>query len=302
MATTMNRTVSCPHCGERIWNDTEHAYCMYCGQPVEFDGSISADQTQSIAIDDSYPDAYRPKKMQTFAGVLMVLALILQLLSPLLWGIYLAKVDHSPSMESYSLFNSTIPGLIFLIGAALLIQLASNKAIRVAAIGIVCLQLLQMILVVSLLFLSLPAMLYNCSWVVLGLGWIYFISLIIRNSQLSSQVQGWLSFLCVTCVLSIIRAGSFLWSISFEKAIDLGVLYISDSLFYSSCFTLFSFVISVLSTICYWKLARCEAFNGEFDTNHNDDFSPLHKWMAMGVIAPFILGLAFYFYYMIPTL
>lgn len=298
----MNRTVSCPHCGEHIWSDTEHAYCMYCGQPVDFDVSNSSEQTQSIVIDDSYPDAYRPKKMQTFAGVLMVLALIMPLFLPFLWVVLVEKANLSTTPNSYMLFNSTITGIVFLIGLALLIRLASNKAIRVAAIGFVCLQLLQIILNYLLLLFSLPTMLFNIIWIIMELGWIYFISLIIRNSQLSSQVQGWLSLLCIICVIGSIRAGYFLWSISLEKAIDYGILYMHDSLFYSSCYTLFDFVINIFSLICYWKLARCEAFNGEFDTDHKDDFSPLHKWMAMGVIAPFIIGLALYFYYLTPTL
>lgn len=307
----MSKIERCPHCGEPIEYNSGEAFCTNCGQtvkyvggdgdsfsqPVEYVSDAGTDSSQTTPRYYSVAEQYKPNKMQTAAGVLMALSGAIYAIFNILWVLF-PRIIWDLTTDQYSLFFFIIPQLSFLVGAALLIPKASNKGVRVAAIGFVCLQVLQFLMNA---FLNgrdlLPAEAVSCLWILIGFGWVYFTSLVILNSKLSELNMGWVSLLCVLAAINILYSSSFLWKSSFDEALDWGKLSEYDYHVNSFLNTYYFIVIYVLWTICYWKLARCEAFSGKYDAEHNDVFSPLNKWMAMAVIFPLLTGLAFYFYY-----
>ena len=274
---------------------------MYCGQPVECSVDNGDAQMQSGEIQDSCAVVYKPRKLQTFAASLLVISFIRPLFT-VIGAIILTSIITDPSFEVLRMIESISPSIFYLIGIGLLIRLACNKAVRVAMIGAICLQLTSLLLTILLYKFSMPVDVYNGMWFIIALAGVYCYSLVIRNSQLSSLNQGWISLLCVLMTLTVLYSVDAVWMTSFSEAVDKNYLSPYDNFRFSGCAILFGLIVEILSAICIWKLARCEAFSGEFDVEHKDDYSPLNKWMAMAIIAPFVMGLALYFYYLIPTL
>ncbi len=294
----MSKIERCPHCGEPIEYNSGEAFCTNCGQTMKY---VSYDGSSQLPSEYySVAEQYKPNKMQTAAGVLMSLSGVLYVVFNILWTFF-PRVMLDFTSDQRTLFFSIIPQLSFLVGAALLIPKASNKGVRVAAIGFVGLQILQFLMNA---FLNgrdfLPTEVVSSLWILISFGWVYFTSLVILNSKLSELNVGWISLLCVLSAMSVLYSATFLWKSSFDEALDWGKLREYDYHVYSFLNSYYYIVIQLFYTICYWKWARCEAFSGKYEAEHNDAFSPLNKWMAMAVIFPLLTGLAFYFYYMAP--
>ena len=300
----MNGVKRCPYCGEPLGNNTEGAFCSYCGKPVERaidnnDESMPPIKKEYQHIKPYKIQTYQPNMIQTIAGVLIVLSAVIQLILHFLWTFFPSVLFGNYTDAQLGLFFVTIPELSFLVGASLLIAKASNKGVRVAAIGFVCLQILQFLLENFLNGGSLlPSEVVRCLYILIGFGWVYFTSLVILNGQLSGQNRGWISLLCVLAANTLLSSTSFLWKASFDTALYRDRLSESDYHAYCILNSYFYIVIYLFFAVCYWKLARCEAFSGKNDAGYKADFSPLNKWMAMAVIFPLLTGLAFYFYYM----
>lgn len=216
---------------------------------------------------------------RTVAAIMFLAAFILSFLWPLLN--YLFYLGQS----GFHITHST--SFLLTIGAwCILGYCASNKLIRIAAIGFAASNLLVNF-VLSNIFVDyirfIPCLLH-----------VYLFSLLFRDINQKSKIYIWANLLAAIYCVRLVYVNFWGLSESMGETYEAGTFF--DFFEGWICFNYFDF-IGIFSTIALWKLCRSELFAGYDDSKIELTaacFSPLNRYMAAAVIIPSIAVAAFY--------
>ena len=130
--------------------------------------------------------------------------------------------------------------------------------------------------------------------------WLYAISLLLVNNDISSRFKNWINLLIVCTASSIFWSLLFFWDIPISEAKD---RYGSDWIWGNGPSFNILYIFFVLSLIRialaggYLHLAQSEVFSGKHPSEDKSNFSPLNKYMAAGIIAPVLMALGIFLLY-----
>ena len=115
------------------------------------------------------------------------------------------------------------------------------------------------------------------------IAFVYGMMLIMRNCKISQAYTNWIYLLMAFSAISIFT--NFFW-----RAFPLREILIH---IYNQLSTiLLGYLSEVFLMIAYWKLARCEAFNGEKNKTEKVNFVPTGKFYAV-IAVPVVMALVF---------
>ena len=271
----MSKQCFCPQCGERIADDAEQRFCMFCGKQLNWQtpqaSYIMEEQNEVYEPETSY----KPRWWQTVAAVIFFSmtvgrSILLQFFPE--YYFYVPQIDWSLGIARFENF-------IFAIGIAFLLKGMKNHATMVALVIWIVGDVL------STIFTLLPVeeswwtwfmRIMNC---IIALSTIYAFSLIAQNNKLSASDQTWLN------LLSTFYASSLFWSTQ-----DLWVPQADVDFFPFGYIYYFNWFIMYMLMACgWWILARSAAFGGPYNEGEMCNYTPLNKYMAISLIAPAIL-------------
>ena len=243
---------------------------------------MANDYMGTVSSGDIYeatPIAYKPSGWQTTAGVLLIMTSVLSLLEPIN-TIFCNISDYSFRMWSTLEILYWIP---YIVAYILLCTQPQNKAARIGAI----------IAIVSKV-ISYVAQYYGydifgttgisiCVATIAGIAFVYGMMLIMRNCKISQAYTNWIYLLMAFSAISIFN-NFFCMAFPF--------LEIKVHLYYQLSTDLLYYLSGVFFMIANWKLARCEAFNGEKNKTEKINFVPTGKFYAV-IAVPVVMALVF---------
>lgn len=237
------------------------------------------DVVQPAAVaEETVQEVYRPNKKQTAIAWLFVAAQVL------LW-LTVSVYPLIPNGELRMLLT-WIPRVLLIICWTWLIFMGVNVNVRQAAmiggtgIFLVCLFPLLIEEDVVVDFFSSIYMLLSAA---------ISVGAIQMNCKIQSANKVWLNMLPLCLIGNAALSASRLSIGLFDECID----WYAYSFYYS----LWYFFMNIMQTVAYWKLARCEAFSGEFDATIPvkekwDFFSEIYKWEVSAMVMLFVIIIA----------
>ena len=266
----------CSQCGKTVYNTADHAYCMYCGEPLE----------DSLSINEETIEDFSPCKKQYIAALLLVLAIILN--NSLVKGL-LAASDWVKT-DTVDLLPSLISSVFYLGGLLILCKVASNKASRIATyvlMGSIVISMSHSLLMYAALNEVIGCYILLAIFPVISIiCFIYAISLVAQNNYLSWNSRIWINILPITTM-------SF--PILFFAGISASSL-INGEFISVYLYAVWSFILSILEIVAVTKLALCEAFSGKYDSLSIGNYMPFNKYMAAMLVTPTVIMLAVYLF------
>lgn len=212
--------------------------------------------------------------------------------------------DYDPLLFHYSIQISS--SLLWIIGFIILSTIRLNRPTKLmmyTLIGIkLLLSLFYAIDIIQFLYkTSLPIPTSIISYINV-IGYLYAYSIIIRNNSISQNSIKWINILCISTIVSLYQTLYLLFvnpwlRESFDREY-LGDTFITDFGF--------SYIWLILMIVAYVKFCRCEAFDGNPDTNGyaTVSYSPLNKYTAsLFITTAVIIGtLIAYYKFIAPEL
>ena len=132
------------------------------------------------------------------------------------------------------------------------------------------------------------------------MGCLYAYSIIIRNNSISQNSIKWINILCIAIIFKLCR------NLYFTFVCPLFIESF-DSIYQNTILDFgFSYIWLILMIVAYVKFCRCEAFDGNPDTNDyaTASYSPLNKYTAsLFITTAVIIGtLIAYYKFIAPEL
>ena len=272
----MSKQCFCPQCGERIADDAEQRYCMFCGKLLNW----QTPQASYIIMEEPNevyePEpSYKPRWWQTVAAMILFSVLVGSLMLMLFFPEY---YYYAPQFD-WSLGIARFENLIFAIGIAFLLKGMKNHATMVALVIWIVGDVLITIFTLLPVEESWWTWFMTIMYYIIPLSTVYAFSLIAQNNKLSASDQTWLNLLSTYCVLSLFWITQALWI----PQADFDFLPFG----YIQHFNLF--IMRPLMACGWWILARSAAFGGPYNDEEMCNYTPLNKYMAISLIAPAIL-------------
>lgn len=293
----MNKQRFCPHCGERIADDPEQQYCMFCGESLNGavpneneDVVISSNGTSyrvvnsdvSFTENDIPKPCYKPRGWQTLAAVILFIPyfsdLIITIFFPELNSLRYGDIVIRPFM---------FYPLVTAIGNVILLRGAKNRATFMA------LAILISICLLNFAKYFIPEIPSESSWewvnyaewviyfVIIPLSSVYAFSLIAQNNTFTASCRSWFNLIVLTSLIALY------WSaLSYIMPSNMSA-YDPIPHYYIHIFT--GFVMIVLNPCGWWVVVRSETFGGPYEKEVPCNYSLLNKYMLMAIVAPAIL-------------
>lgn len=232
---------------------------------------MAAEQTQQVA-----EEGFRPNKKQTAVAVMFVVGSVLAVLNSLF-------IMMIPFGDLRMLLNC-LPKMILAVSWLMLAFMAVNKAVRVASFIGAGVSLSTFLYLLPAFAMSNIAQ--TAIALVIMLALCYAVGLLQTNGGIKGHTKTWINLIALEMVV-VFSLG--LSALCIDLPYDL-----TEHLYFASPYYKF-FSLMILTLMCifsYWKLARSEAFSGEYDGEAAADFSPVNKWMAMAIVVPIITAVA----------
>ena len=240
---------------------------------------MANDYMGTVSSGDIYeatPIAYKPSGWQTTAGVLLIMTSVLSLLQPIIMIF---------CNGSYDLFEirSWITSGCYIVAYILLCTQPQNKAARIGAIIAIVGD------VISYLAGRYGYNIFGTTGMIIcgaiaSIAFVYGMMLIMRNCKISQAYTNWIYLLMAFSAISIFT--NLFWN-------AFPFLEIKEHIMYDQLSTTLVYYLSaVFHMIAYWKLARCEAFNGEKNKTEKINFVPTGKFYA-AIAVPVVMALVF---------
>lgn len=278
----MSKQCFCPQCGERIADDAEQRFCMFCGKLLNWQTPQASYYIMEEPNEVYEPEpSYKPRWWQTVAAVILFSALVGR---PILLPFYHRFIVSFYGFIDFIFAAELFYGFmyfIFAIGIAFLLKGMKNHATMVALVIWIVSNVL------STIFAFLPVSVEE-SWLtwfmsimycIIALSTVYAFSLVAQNNKLSASDQTWLNLLSTWYALSLFWNTQKLW----VPQADFDFLPFG----YIQHFNLF--IMHPLMACGWWILARSAAFGGPYNEEEKCNYTPLNKYMAISLIAPAIL-------------
>lgn len=263
----------CTHCGERIAGDAEQRFCMSCGKPLDM--GTFAYMPRAVVQPTPHNN---PQWWQKTAAWIFLFALIGHVILVRFFPEYFF---YDPYFE-WNLGLQRFWPLLMGIGIAFLLHGCKNTATMTALI----IWLVGDVLETASHFLpritnESQEWLLRAVFIAISLSSLYAYSLVAQNNKMTASSRTWLNLLAANMSISLFWNTQFLWF---------------DMVHYNYFFSFISafqfYVIVPLNGCSWWVLARSETFGGPCDERKRCNYTPLNKYMAMGLIAPAIMILA----------
>ncbi|MGN0207282.1 MAG: hypothetical protein ACI4BC_08555 [Muribaculaceae bacterium] len=240
-----------------------------------------ANDFMGVVSGGAIPIAYKPSGWQTTAGVLLIMTQVLSLLYPII-PIFCSRSGNSFEMISslYGILSWSTLGC-YIVAYILLCTQPQNKAARIGAI----------IAIVSEVITEVADYGYNIFGTtvisicvaIAYIAFVYGMMLIMRNCKISQAYTNWIYLLIAFSAISI-------FNIFFWRAFPF--LEIKEHISNQLSIGLLFYLSGVFLMIANWKLARCEAFNGEKNETEKVNFVPTGKFYA-AIAVPVVMALVF---------
>lgn len=230
---------------------------------------------------------------------------------PPAFPVYQAFIEYFFSRE-YSLSESVLlrvssldlfPGLLMLTAYLLLIRCAANRPCKTAVIILAANTLLNFLAdaIITVTGVAIMAdkgsgflsIMFIIKWsiqLITMLGYMYAISLIIRNGGITENAKSWITMLAVFSSLS--------WILMF---VNLFVPFLEtdyENLFFASAtYSAFVLITFILRIIAYVKLSMSDAFSEKCCEPAAKPYTPLNRYVAGILIATVVTVFAVWAYY-----
>lgn len=243
------------------------------------------------------------KVKQIAAAIFLIIGLIIPCIQEI--SIVLFRSDFLYDYDPI-LFYSSIQissSLLWIIGFIILSTIPLNRPTKLmmyTLIGIeLLLSLFSAIDIIQFLYktsLPIPTSIIYISII----GCLYAYSIIIKNNSISQNSIKWINILCIAIIFKLCRNLYFtfvcpLFTESFDSIYQNTILDFG-----------FSYIWLILMIVAYVKFCRCEAFDGNPDTNGSVtvSYSPLNKYTAsLFITTAVIIGtLIAYYKFIAPEL
>lgn len=238
----------------------------------------------------------KPSSIQKVAGILLVIALCVQLASLLLNNVFR---DNGFSFAMTFLYSNLTYTIIFFMGLSILAFLTKEKPVRFALI-------VGMIINI----IDLAAGYYVCTKIEIARGevtndiynldifhviintfvWVWLFSVILRGKSLSRM--GWIQMLPI---ILIINLGLYVFGLVDSNIDYPGKDFMTENSFFANFVYRFwiSYIMPFFRMIGFYFFATSELFNKQYSTESTNvgwkSYSPFNKWMVAALIAPIII-------------
>lgn len=212
------------------------------------------------------------------------------------------SLSESVLLRALSL-DLLFPGLLMLTAYLLLIRCAANRPCKTAVIILAANTLLAFLADATITvtgvaimadkgsgFLSIMFIIKEAIQLIIMLGYMYAISLIIRNGGITENAKSWITMLAVF--------NSFSWILMF---VNLFVPFLEtdyENLFFASAtYSALGLIMFILRIIAYVKLAMSDAFSEKCCEPAARPYTPLNRYVAGILIATVVTVFAVWAYY-----
>lgn len=225
------------------------------------------------------------KIKQIAAAIFFIIALII----PSIYRFFQTfSIYHDNLLAIINISSS----LLYTIGFIILSTISHNRPTQLMMYTLIGIELLlsplflNIILNTTLFLLPIRDYIYyvivfSCICIAL-----YAYSIIIENNSISPNAIKWVNILCITTIvklhMSLYNLFVYPWlQASFDRE-NLGTVFNIDYFFY---------IFQIIMIVAYVKFCRCEAFDGNPDTNGSAtiSYSPLNKYTASLFITTIVI-------------
>ena len=318
----MSEQKICPKCGKSIADDSEQQFCMACGEPLQtedkkLDVNEKSTETNTTCVVKNKEEAeveYTPTFSQKSIAVLYFLIIFSFVLFDLneRWNMF--PFDSAEDYWKFNRLTSTLsPVLCGLLWFAL-IRLACNKYVRTMSIVALVLNMLGALFrygrLSSLLYqftnVTVPDIFTDYeTWLTVyrwylfidGLIWIYLISIIIQNGNLSLKNKSWVGIMALIQMTQLVSPLESLWGSDMNTRLASGEFQFADVFYLNSFFKYWEIIFNFILACTGWMMMRSEAFSGKYDIEYNGTYIPAYKYIVFTIFTPALIAVSLYLWY-----